>query len=57
MLLLTCFASLRIVPDGILALLAIPQSLHERVEWLSLELSLFGKATWRNTAKPGIGKT
>ena len=47
MLLLTCFASLRVVPNGILALFAIPQSFHECVEWLSLELSLLSE--WGHT--------
>ena len=40
---LTCFASLRLVPNGLLALLAVSQPLDESIQWLSLELSLIDK--------------
>lgn len=39
----TCFASLCIVPNGVLALLAVSEPLDESIEWLSLELSLSNK--------------
>lgn len=44
----TCFASLRVVANSLLALLAVSQPLDERIEWLSLELSLIDKVA--NTA-------
>lgn len=41
----TCFASLCVVPDGLLAFPAVSQSLDETIQWLSLELSLIDEIT------------
>lgn len=50
---LTLFASLGVAPNGILALLAIPEAFDERVEWLGLELSLSRGGSHARTAKAG----